>query len=68
MGWLGIGGQMKLSTREYRDLRWAVNEAEAWKGYFVGNPDPQPLLAFEEKVRLARRVLKKLSPNKKERS
>jgi hypothetical protein len=50
----------RATARELQALRWAVREAESWRGALVGNPDPGPLLAFEASIADAKSGLRKL--------
>lgn len=56
---------MPLTKAEYRALRWAISQAEDWRGTLIGNPDPQPLEHFDAYIAFAKRALKKISPYKK---
>lgn len=47
-----------MDLRSYRFLRWAVQEAASWRGSYVGNPNPVPLMRFDTTVKEARRALK----------
>ena len=50
----------RLTTRQWRALRWAVREAAGWRGSLVGNPDPHPLVEFDALVATAKAALKSL--------
>lgn len=43
-----------------RILKWAVDNAEDWRGSMTGNPDPGPLREFDENIKIAKGALKKL--------
>lgn len=58
---------MKLTKHEYRILRWAVVQAEAWRGSLVGNPDTTELDKFDAKVAEAFAILAANSPYKRRR-
>lgn len=47
-----------MDLRSYRYLRWAVQEASAWRGHFTGLANPDPLERFDEKITGARKALK----------
>lgn len=55
-----------LTRREYRFLKWAVDRAEEWRGELVGNPNPEPLKNFDAVVGETRKILKKLTPYRRE--
>ncbi|MNQ65307.1 hypothetical protein D3C85_797600 [compost metagenome] len=48
----------ELMPRHVKALRDAVNLAEGWRGSMVGNPDPEPLEAFDRAIRRAKQALK----------
>ena len=54
-----------LTPREYSALKWAVGEAETWRGSMIGNPDTSALDEFERRLNLAKIALKKLSDARK---
>lgn len=59
---------MKNNNVAYSDiqnLKWAIDQAECWRGSMVGNPDPRPLNKFDEDIKRARRTLMKLRKNYK---
>lgn len=38
-------------------LRWALDQAENWRGSMTGNPDPRPLEEFDKRVRKCKEAL-----------
>lgn len=49
-----------LKSYEYSALVDAVDEAAIWRGTMVGDPDPEPLKAFDEWITFCRNVLKRI--------
>lgn len=39
-----------LTQKQLRVLKYAINDAEAWRGQLVGCPDPEPLQKFDARV------------------
>ncbi len=56
---------MNLTKTEYAYLRWAIGQAEMWRGSLVGNPDTTALVQFDKHIRTCKHALKKVSPYKK---
>jgi hypothetical protein len=52
----------RLLKKERTALKWAVENAAGWRGYYIGNPDPdpEPLRAFDARLRVARRAIRVL--------
>ena len=50
----------ELTRREYEVIRWAVNEAAAWRGALA--KDTSALEAFDHQVAFAKEILKKIKP------
>lgn len=46
-----------MRDKHIKALAWAVEEAAAWRGYFTGNPDPEPLVEFDKRVKAAKDAL-----------
>ncbi len=55
-----------MTSEEKRLLAWAYNQAEAWRGCLVGNPDPVPLIKFDQKLSRIRFLLKQPTTKKYE--
>lgn len=51
---------MKLTYNDYRWLKRAVDMAEQWRGELIGNPDPKPLIDFDQRIQKMRDVLAKI--------
>lgn len=49
-----------MTKRELRALGWCVQQAKAWRGSLVGDPDPAGLAAFDREVSVAQRAMRKL--------
>lgn len=47
-----------LTRKQIQALKWAVEQAESWRGSMTGNPDPEPLEAFDKQVADAKGALK----------
>jgi hypothetical protein len=50
----------RLLKKERTALKWAVENAAEWRGYYMGNFDPEPLRAFDARLRVARRAIRVL--------
>ncbi|WP_281686406.1 hypothetical protein [Pseudomonas citronellolis] len=48
----------ELFPRHVRALARAVEEAEAWRGSMVGNPNPGPLEAFDKFIKEAKQAMR----------
>ena len=54
-----------LSITQITYLRWAVDQAELWRGSMVGNPDTEPLEKFDQFISDARQALKAVDTQRK---
>lgn len=45
-------------------LRWALQEAKGWRGYYVGCPDPTMLTLFDKRVNECEKIMKETAPKK----
>jgi hypothetical protein len=51
---------MLITRVQYKWLRWAVGQAEMWRGSLVGNPDVTELRNFDEAIKSCKETLKAL--------
>lgn len=57
-----------LTAADIKVLRWAVNEAETWRGVMVGQEDPEAahaLAAFDDTIAQARLAVRKADAMRK---
>lgn len=47
-----------MTTEDIKALRWAIEQAETWRGAFTGNSNPFPLRRFNTDVRRAKAALR----------
>ena len=55
-----------LTKTQEKFLKEAIDSAEGWRGTLIGNPDPEPLEAFDKEILAMRVALAKLIEQQRE--
>lgn len=50
-----------MTKKDLQALRWAVGQAETWRGSYIGNPDSSELAHFDKCIKEAKAALKACS-------